>query len=187
MTRRRSLVLLATVLAATALAADPTPEERARAAASGLAGELMARLSKELAAGGPAHAVGVCSEIAPRIAAERSVDGLTVRRVTARPRNPRNAPDAFEAARLERFAAAAREGKTLEDVVEWTGDGSARTLRYMRPIVIGKTCLACHGDRAGIDPAVRKILDERYPDDRATGYREGDLRGAISVGVVPKH
>ena len=25
----------------------------------------------------------------------------------------------------------------------------------------------------------------RYPADRATGYREGDLRGAVSVTVLP--
>ena len=34
-----------------------------------------------------------------------------------------------------------------------------------------------------IDPQVQSILRERYPLDQATGFRPGDLRGAISVRV----
>jgi hypothetical protein len=49
----------------------------------------------------------------------------------------------------------------------------------------GTLCLACHGQVSSLDPAVRAVLAERYPADRATGYRAGDLRGAVSVTFVP--
>ena len=39
--------------------------------------------------------------------------------------------------------------------------------------------------RAGeIAPEVRPILKQHYPDDQATGFAPGDLRGAISVRVT---
>ena len=38
-------------------------------------------------------------------------------------------------------------------------------------------CLTCHGKRLAGD--VRTAIAEHYPDDRATGYALGDVRGAI--------
>jgi hypothetical protein len=56
-------------------------------------------------------------------------------------------------------------------------------LQYVRPILMQARCLPCHGDPASLDPAVHALLARRYPEDRATGYRVGDLRGAVSVRV----
>ncbi|MGM0774574.1 MAG: c-type heme family protein, partial [Pseudomonadota bacterium] len=39
--------------------------------------------------------------------------------------------------------------------------------------------LGCHGK--SIDPEVKAKLDELYPEDQATGFSEGDLRGAFVV------
>ena len=39
------------------------------------------------------------------------------------------------------------------------------------------------GRRDGLPPPEREELARRYPEDRATGYRVGDLRGAVSVRV----
>lgn len=30
-------------------------------------------------------------------------------------------------------------------------------------------------------PEVKNLLNKRYPHDKATGYKEGDLRGAVSI------
>ncbi|MBI3082695.1 MAG: DUF3365 domain-containing protein, partial [Gemmatimonadetes bacterium] len=56
-------------------------------------------------------------------------------------------------------------------------------LQYLRPILVDRRCLACHGDPATFIPEVRAVLAQRYPEDRATGYAVGDLRGAVSVRV----
>jgi len=40
-------------------------------------------------------------------------------------------------------------------------------------------CLTCHGPTESIPEDVRAALRERYPDDKATGYAVGDLRGAL--------
>jgi hypothetical protein len=156
---------------------------RAQTAAKTLSTELMGRLLKELEAGGPAKAIAVCADEAQAITARLSSDIVTVRRVSSRPRNPVDAPDAFEAEKLAALALAHQPGVAGADVVVVTGKAPQRTLRLLRPITVGKPCLACHGDPATIDPAVKKVLAERYPHDRAVGYKEGDLRGAISVTV----
>ncbi len=158
---------------------------RAHQAAAVLTTELLGRLRQELDAGGPAKAIAVCSEVAPAIAARLSRDGLTVRRVGTRVRNPANAPDPFEAAVLARWQEGIRRGVAPREDDAWVDADGVRTLRVMRPIMTGKLCLACHGETAKLAPAVRAALAERYPTDRATGYREGDLRGAVSVTVVP--
>ena len=47
----------------------------------------------------------------------------------------------------------------------------------MRPVYIQKACLSCHGDPKGeLDVAGRK----------KEGYRDGELRGAISVLIPAK-
>ncbi len=187
----RSLALAAAALAlALALAADAPEDpktaaaESARAAADALTSELLSRLQAEMKEGGPASAVLVCSVVAPEIARERSAGGATVRRVSLKARNPADAPDAWERERLLALEAGRAAGEALPKEIVETVEANGRTeLRYLRPIVVGPPCLACHGERAAMDAEVRKILDDRYPGDPAIGYRAGDLRGAVSVRV----
>jgi hypothetical protein len=192
---RRKLIVAAVVLdlagagaraqtpAAPAAPTNTAEVERAREAATALTTELRARLAQELAAGGPVAAVRVCSEAAPQVAAEHSKAGLRVRRASERWRNPADKPDAWEAGQLRRLATAHAKGELPAEVYEVVSSGTWRVLRYLKPIVIGSQCLACHGDPAAIDPEVAALIRERYPDDTAVGYREGELRGAVSVSV----
>ena len=181
-----AVALLLVVWVAAAEGGEPSPAavERAREAADALGAELMRTLLQEMADGGPMGAVKICSEKAQAIAAAHSTDGLTVRRVSLKARNPKDIPDDYERRVLEKLEAGLRAGEDLpaESVEEVVEDGSRR-LRYMRPLVIRKPCLRCHGDPETIDPEVRRLIAERYPDDQAVGYREGDLRGAVSVVV----
>jgi hypothetical protein len=154
---------------------------RARAAGDALTGELRDVLAAELAAGGPERAVRVCSEVAPAIAERHSVDGITVRRVTSRTRNPASAPDEAELAGLRLLQERHGSGDMPGELIEVVAADGGRELHYLRPILVAEPCLACHGD--ALDPAVRALIRERYPHDTAVGYRAGDLRGAVSVRV----
>jgi len=40
-------------------------------------------------------------------------------------------------------------------------------------------CLACHGDN--IAPEVTAAIRAHYPEDQATGFATGQLRGAFSI------
>lgn len=173
----------------TSVIAADVPEEalgRARTAADGLMTELRKELVAAMDAGGPLNAVSVCAERAPEIASIHQTDGLSIRRVSERVRNAGDRPDDYETAQLVRFAEArAADGAGIDELAEVvTGADGSRTLRYMKPIYIAKPCLHCHGDEAQMDPALLAKIRELYPQDEATGYAQGDLRGAVTVTVA---
>jgi hypothetical protein len=56
-------------------------------------------------------------------------------------------------------------------------------MRYYAPLMVAPLCVQCHGAAEALEPGVREILRDRYPDDRATGYAAGDFRGVIRVSI----
>ena len=51
----------------------------------------------------------------------------------------------------------------------------------MQSIHVQPQCLGCHGSGDQIASNVKTMLNERYPEDEALGYKPGDFRGAIRV------
>jgi hypothetical protein len=150
-----------------------------RQAVAAFAAELKGALTAGLAGGGPAGAIGVCQVQAPAIAADRSrALGAQVGRTSARIRNPVSAPTKAQRAVLEAFARRISAGEGPAAIEHWGTRADGRAL-YMKPIIVGEPCLACHGKV--LDPAVAATLDAGYPEDRARGYDTGDLRGAFRI------
>jgi hypothetical protein len=71
--------------------------------------------------------------------------------------------------------------ETLE-IAEIVTEGETKLFRWMRPILMSDSCLACHGE--AIDPRVKLLLGQEYPLDDATGYAAGQLGGAYSVRKI---
>ena len=142
----------------------------------------MAELSKALEQGGPAEAILKCRDVSPELEKKLSANGLRVRRVSLRNRNPQHAPDAFERTALEAWQKNLDVGEqVLKPVTQRTADGY-RVVQAIR--IPGPQCLKCHGtlgEPEEIDAATSEKLKALYPQDKATGYRLGDLRGAFSV------
>jgi len=103
--------------------------------------------------------------------------------VSLRYRNPVNAPDAWEREALESFDRLPVEARPAAEHWAVVTEGGRETLRYLKPVVAGPMCLTCHGDKAKVPPAVLAKIASAYPDDRATGFSAGDVRGAVSVRV----
>jgi hypothetical protein len=145
---------------------------------STLQGELMIAMRE----GGPVKAIEVCRDRAPKVASDLSHEsGWIVARTALKVRNVLNAPDAWEKKVLEEFAARAAAGEdvaTLEKsgVVE---AGGTKTFRFMKAIRTGEPCLACHG--ATMKPELEAKVKGLYPEDKATGFAAGDLRGAFTL------
>lgn len=171
--------------AATPPIADSVSIAKAQSAANALGPDLAGMLQQAIRDGGPAAAVDVCADSAQARTARHATDGVSIRRVGTRLRNPANAPDTLEARLLaylgEQKALGTMPGELME-VSQTAADGGWE-LRYLRPIVLQEFCVACHGNPDDFAPAVRSIIAERYPADSAVGYVAGDLRGAISVRV----
>lgn len=184
-TRRNIVPLLAGAALASITGCSENPvsadlADRSNAAADLFQGRLQSELRRALAAGGPVGAVGVCAEAAPSIAADVSEQsGFDVRRVSLRPRNPGAATNAQLSVRLQSLAEMPLDPAGRPATVRWTeGEGTLVTHFAMRAVVMqDQPCSACHGST--IAPAVRAAITERYPNDRATGFRAGELRGAI--------
>ncbi len=142
-------------------------------------------LKKEMKANGPAAAMSVCRNEAPRIANEISLSkGWTVTRVGTRVRNPMlGVPDSWEQGVLKEFEARAAKGESLKDMAyyEVVDEPAGKSLRFMKAIGVKSQCLVCHGDKQNVAAPVQAQLNNLYPHDRATGYQKGDLRGAVSI------
>ena len=147
--------------------------QKAVAAQQEMAHTLMAELKVELENGGPAGAIVVCRDMAPTIADAVSTEhGLAIGRTSARLRNPSNTGPEWVSRVVD-------EG--FGDQATFAGpDGE---LGVSLPIRTSAMCLACHGPADELDPEIRTVLAETYPDDRAVGFAEGDLRGWFWVEV----
>lgn len=169
--------------AAEPLAPDSDLVVSARAISMDLAGKLKGRLEAALKEGGPQTALGVCKTVAPEIAAQVSEGfGGTVGRTALKVRNPKNAPDAFETDVLNRFVEEASAGADVSKLehAEILEAGGERTFRYMKAIPMAAApCSVCHGE--SVAPDLMQSIRDLYPEDRATGFRPGDIRGAFTI------
>ncbi|MFO1218335.1 MAG: DUF3365 domain-containing protein [Burkholderiaceae bacterium] len=189
MARTRLALLALAAAALPALAQQPAWLDDARKVATSVPPKLLAVLQAEIDKGGPENAIAVCKEQAPQLAKEASDEsGWAVRRVSLRNRNPKAVPDAWERAALEDFdrrAAAGENPATLEKAEEVKDDAGKPVRRYIRALPTQQLCLQCHGPVEQLKPAVVERLRALYPEDRATGYQAGQIRGAMTLRRAP--
>jgi len=161
---------------------EASPQEQARAAVQAFSTALKGELMTAMQAGGPLAAIEVCHSKAPGIAEAVSLEqGMQLSRVSLKNRNKENAANEWQAAVLMDFQERVDSGEdaaglSWQQTVE-TGDGAE--YRFMKAIPTGAVCLACHGKV--LAPEVSAQIESLYPEDNATGFSEGDLRGAFVV------
>ncbi|MBF0321254.1 MAG: DUF3365 domain-containing protein [Nitrospirae bacterium] len=85
----------------------------------------------------------------------RSVNSVEFHMTSLKPIRPENAPNAWEEFALKQF-------ETKGSAEEIKPAGTGEVFVYMAPLKVKKTCLKCHAKQ---------------------GYKEGDIRGGISVAV----
>jgi len=144
-----------------------TQKQAMLAAKETLFTKLSGRLIEAMGSQGPAAAISVCQKEAPQIAAEVSDEhNLRIGRTGVRLRNPNNEPPEWAKPLTENNI------DTPTFVVLDNEDAAA-----LLPIKLQAQCLMCHGPKEQIAPVIQDQLAKLYPDDRATGFNEGDLRG----------
>ncbi len=141
-----------------------------------LSGQLKSALQEE----GVAGAVQYCNLVAyPLVDSLSRVHQADIRRTSLKIRNPEDRPSSAERAALEEYQAKKATGEPLLPKVEATG---ATTVSFYAPILIQDACLKCHGKIGEtLQEEDYAIIKELYPEDEATGYQAGDLRGMWSV------
>ena len=114
----------------------------------------------------------VCGAVGKRVK-ELSEGGLEVRHAAVKYRNPANAATQEEAELIKRFE---REDGLESVNKEFEREGKPY-YSVTQPIYVERACLSCHGEK----DARPGFIVEKYPEDRAWGFNEGDLRGIITV------
>jgi hypothetical protein len=146
-----------------------------------LQGELLSELRHQLDDLGPAVALDACHLAAITVGRRTMRDeGVAVGRTSTRLRNPANASPAWAATLIELYANSPRA--KVDGFVVDLGD----RVGVLRPIREQRICASCHGPEETLRADVRARLAERYPADRAVGFRDGDIRGWFWV-EVPRH
>ena len=143
---------------------------------------LKSELSGAIKQGGLENGVEVCSARAAEIASELSDDGWQVKRVSLKNRSPKNVPDSWEREVLLDFNARQKNGEDPKSMFvsqSLQSQTSEDRFRAMKAIPTQSICLACHGEQ--VSPAVYDVIQKHYPEDKATGYKLGEIRGAFSL------
>jgi len=150
---------------------------RADEAATTLGRTLKARLQAELPKG-VEQAMAVCAgeaqAMGAKVAAEQQAK---VGRSSLRLRNPKNEAPSWVRDWLEVQGERKAEGAAGFARLDMTHAGPVA--RVLKPIAVEAPCVLCHGAPESLAVEVKAVLAEKYPQDRATGYQVGDLRGAL--------
>ncbi|WP_324720828.1 Tll0287-like domain-containing protein [Salinimicrobium sp. HB62] len=135
---------------------------------------LMGAIQKE----GTLHALEFCNvEAIPLTASKAEKFNVPIQRVSNKSRNPQNEATPEEAALIDLFTHQVSAGKDPQPVLI----PEKGTTRFYYPIVTNSMCLQCHGKPGDIEPQVREKILKLYPQDKAVGYSENEVRGIWKI------
>lgn len=145
--------------------------------------ELLRNVSQAMAEGGAPNAIDFCNIHAGGIVAKLAESwNCTLRRTSLLYRNPEARPNEAEANLLNWYAGLPKG--------EWTSTvwREENLVHYASPIQIAMpACLQCHGTPGkDISEGTMAVILENYPEDKATGYQAGDLRGMWHLTFDPE-
>ncbi|MCK5034042.1 MAG: DUF3365 domain-containing protein [Calditrichia bacterium] len=175
---------------------EPSAEETQRIKTIGdslsqkLLFSLKSELSKAIQQKGVVNAIQVCNIKALPITDEigKSSEYLVdIKRTTTKYRNPKNKPDEIEKLALEYFKNMHNNNEPFPDYyIQKVYENNKQFFNYYKPLKTGSLCLLCHGDLKTMDESLTNVLNRLYPNDLATGYKEGDFRALLRIKVVDK-
>ena len=163
---------------------DLNYEELGRNIANQTKAELGKNLMAVIKRDGPAKAVDFCSTRAIPLTDSMSVVlNAKVKRVTDKARNPKNLANQEESAFIQELKVALLKGEKLKPKVT---EVNGKILAYY-PIETNDKCLKCHGTpNKTIVPATMAVIKNKYPNDKAIGYKSNEIRGIFVVEMNKK-
>lgn len=129
---------------------------------------------------GTAGAIDKCKTVSPEMETKFSNEKFTLTRISDKPRNPDHQAEGWELSVLKSWKEDVAQGKKPEVVVKT----NKNEVKILKPIMIGNAlCLQCHGKTEEIEIETLQVIQEKYPNDQATGYEMNELRGAF-LGIM---
>ncbi|MDY6026322.1 DUF3365 domain-containing protein [Bergeyella zoohelcum] len=142
---------------------------------------LLGHVSAQMKAGGASQAVNFCNEKAIPLTDSLSQNyQVEIQRLTNKNRNPNNALSTEQDKEAWQQLFTQMQSKTMPNHLLIEGEDA---VYYYKAIPLGMpTCLACHGNPSkDIAPETLAIISSKYPEDKATGYTQGELRGMWKI------
>lgn len=132
---------------------------------------LMSAIQKE----GVLHALNFCTiQAMPLTDSMSIIYNATIRRVSDKPRNPKNRANEKESELIREFQKQIKNGDDPQPILE----ERSNSYQFYYPIVTNDMCLKCHGQP---EHSVAQKIKELYPSDEAIGYNENQVRGIWSI------
>jgi hypothetical protein len=159
---------------------DPkTPKEMGLNYALSTKKALGKQLMKSIAKGGPAYAVEFCNVKALPITDSMSNHfNTSIKRVSDRPRNLNNLANDAELEVIEKYKSLLASKEEMAAIIKEESGGT----RFYFPIETNGMCLKCHGNpQEDINSKTLAKIDALYPEDKARGYGENQIRGIWSI------
>lgn len=128
---------------------------------------------------GTSGALSFCNTRAIPITDSMSVlHNAKIKRVSDKPRNPKNAANKGELLQIDYFKSQLKAQKEIKPVtIE-----RENSVQFYYPIITNGMCLQCHGVKnQDINESTVTKLEKLYPQDKATGYKENEVRGIWSI------
>lgn len=104
--------------------------------------------------------------------------GASIKRVSDKPRNPENTASNKEKEIIQKYKSTISNNRKIEPIVEEIEEG---IVQFYYPIITNSMCLQCHGSKNDIQNNIANEIHKLYPDDKATGYEENQVRGIWSI------
>lgn len=145
-------------------------------------GQLKSTLTSEIKQNGLVAAIKVCKIKAPEISDSLS-DKVTIGRTSLKYRNPDNKPDDISKITLMDFETQKQNNGNVSQIEkgQFIEKDGKKVYRFMKAIETGGLCLSCHGE--SLTKEVAEQIKTDYPDDKATGFKLGDIRGSFVVEI----
>ena len=154
--------------------------ERGKKIAQNAFETLSGNLQKAMQEGGVEHAIKFCninaSDLVKSLNKKHNVE---VKRTSLKVRNQNNTPTSEELVQLMIYQKQNNEGKELKPTAKKIKNNK---VVFYSPIHIKPLCLSCHGKVGEVLLTTNhNLIKSLYPNDKATGYSNGDLRGMWSI------
>lgn len=136
---------------------------------------LLQNVATAIQQGGTDYAVEFCNLNAPPITDSVAHKYQTyIQRLSDKNRNPANS--------IQSKTDSLAWQKIKTDKTDFVKQDEKGEVHYYKPILLAMpTCVKCHGGKEDISGSTQKLIAEKYPNDKAVGYKMGDLRGMWKI------
>ena len=135
---------------------------------------LVTNLTQKISEKGAENALEFCNVNAiPLTKQLEDQHNVMIKRVSDKNRNPDNVANETERKYIDFF----KEQLVLKQKLEAKFDNGV----FYAPITTNSMCLQCHGSEKDIKPATLAKIKSLYPNDKAIGYQENEMRGLMVI------